>query len=823
MSVVGFDLGNSNSVVAVARKRGIDVLANEASKRETASLVGFKDNQRSMGVLASSQQTSNLTNTVSNFKRLLGRKYNDPDVKSELDNAFFKSVEIENGSIGIEVDYNDETKVFSPEQITAMMLTQLRKITETDNNGVKISELVISVPCYFNDAQRRALDNAATIAGVNCVQLLSEPLAVAIPWGMYKKDLPEDDKPLKVMFVNFGESSLWASVVAASKNKLSVLSAASDPNLGGRDFDDVLVNHFAKIIKEEYKIDVFTNKRALHRLRTKCQDVKKVLTTNPEAPLFVESITSDIDVRSFVKKDVFEEASSGLVSRIAAVINRAIADANIEGNLDVVEVVGGASYIGVFQQAVQDAANVQLSHTLNKFEAVARGCALQCAVISPQFHINKKTVLKDYNPYSIGITWTENQESGPKTKSAVLFEKGCNLGVTKKITFKKSSKIDISADYAKPEEFAFSMGTNIFKFSIPVFTPTVQSESDPCIEVTFRLDSSGIFHAKHARAIETYMETVKVPAKKADEKPDAEKKDDSAMETDQQQEETQQVERKKITDIKIEVQLAQGLSKEQIDNLRKDELSMQASDELAIATADARNALEAYSYDTQSKLSYDFSEWSEFATEEEKTKLLSLVDDTLAWLYGDGETAGKDAFDSKLSELKVLGSPIELRRSETETRQGAIDGLKEAIIYYKAFVDSVDEKYAHISAEKRQTVTDKINETEDWLNKMKSKQDELPKTANPVLLTSEIEQRKNNLVIFSNAVVNTPKPKPAPKKPEETKKDDDKMQTDDATTSEEKPAEESKEDDIKPAEEGKIEEMNDDQPPTGDSMDIDID
>merc|ERR1712125_89296 len=215
MSVVGFDLGNSNSVVAVARKRGIDVLANEASKRETASLVGFKDNQRSMGVLASSQQTSNLTNTVSNFKRLLGRKYNDPDVKSELDNAFFKSVEIENGSIGIEVDYNDETKVFSPEQITAMMLTQLRKITETDNNGVKISELVISVPCYFNDAQRRALDNAATIAGVNCVQLLSEPLAVAIPWGMYKKDLPEDDKPLKVMFVNFGESSLWASVVAA--------------------------------------------------------------------------------------------------------------------------------------------------------------------------------------------------------------------------------------------------------------------------------------------------------------------------------------------------------------------------------------------------------------------------------------------------------------------------------------------------------------------------------------------------------------------------------------------------------------------------------
>jgi heat shock protein 4 len=168
----------------------------------------------------------------------------------------------------------------------------------------------------FNDAQRRALRDTASIAGVNCVQLLSEPLAVALPWGMYRKDLPEDDKPLKVMFVNFPDTSLWASVVAVSKSKISVLSAASDPSLGGRDFDNTLVSHFAEIIKEQYKLDVSTNKRAIHRLKAQCERVKKVLTTGPEAPLYVESIMNDTDVRSHIKRDEFEQLCSGLVDRV---------------------------------------------------------------------------------------------------------------------------------------------------------------------------------------------------------------------------------------------------------------------------------------------------------------------------------------------------------------------------------------------------------------------------------------------------------------------------------------------------------------------------
>merc|ERR1712137_1315140 len=320
--------------------------------------------------------------------------------------------------------------------------------------------------------------------GINCVQLISEPLAVALPWGLYRKDLPEDDSPLKVMFVNFGESSLWAAIVSVSKGKISVDACASDPNLGGRDIDDILADHFAAIIQEQYKIDVKTNKRALLRLKAQCERVKKVLTTGPESPLFVESIMNDIDVRSHIKREEFETLCAPVIEKAAVVIQRAMTEAGVE-SLSFVEVVGGSSYVAPFQAKLQELTKVEsLSHTLNKSEAVARGCALQCAIVSPQFHINKTATITDYNPYSIKLTWTETPEGGEKTtKSAVLFKRGCALNSAKRVTFQKSSQIEIVADYADASEFSFPMeNMNIGKFVIPQFKPTVESERNPTVE-----------------------------------------------------------------------------------------------------------------------------------------------------------------------------------------------------------------------------------------------------------------------------------------------------------------------------------------------------
>jgi len=856
MSVVGFDFGNLNTVAAVARKRGIDVIANEASRRETATLVGFRDDQRTMGELASAQLTSNLNNTVNNFKKLLGKKWNDPQVQSELASAFYRSKEIEGGEIGVEVDYQGSMQTFTPEQITAMMLTQMRKTVEKDsNNQIKMQELVISVPSHFSDAERRALKDASAIAGLNCVQLLSEPLAVAIPWGMYRKDLPEDDKALKVMFVNFGESSLWCAVASVSKSKLSIQSVASDPNLGGRDFDRALATHFSEIIKEQYKIDVSTNKRAIQRLKTQCERVKKVLTTGPEAPLFVESIMNDIDVRSHIKRDEFEKICSDLVERAATVAQKAMEDASVD-SLDFVEVVGGSSYVAAFQKRLQEVTKVEtLSHTLNKSEAVARGCALQCAIVSPQFHINKTTTIKDYNPYSIKLTWSETQSGGEKTtKSAVLFAKGCALGSAKRVTFQKSSVIEISADYADPSEFPVPIDNlNIAHFTVPQFQPTVESDKTPTVEVMFKLDASGVFVMKYARATEYYTEIVPATKteKKAEQTPETKpspSSDDSNGENttpatdsaaseadtpavdadgDAVMEEPKKVERKKVSELLVESTFTHGLPAAKLEEYKKQEQAMQNADELAIATAEARNALESYSYDAQGKLQYDFSEWVEFASEEEKTKLLAMVDEVLAWLYGEGDSATRETYQTKLNELQVLGSPIELRKTESEAREPAIQELMEAIKYYKAFVNTKEEKYAHISEEQRQKVTDKINETEDWLNKMTTKQQELPKTADPVLLSSEISNKKEALTLFSNVIVNTPVPKKTEPKKEEAKKEEN-MQTEsttsegETTTTDDASKTEGETDLPKAAEDGKIEELDENavEKPS-DDMDVD--
>jgi heat shock protein 4 len=254
---------------------------------------------------------------------------------------------------------------------------------------------------------------------------------------------------------------------------------------------------------------------------------------------------------------------------------------------------------------------------------------------------------------------------------------------------------------------------------------------------------------------------------------------------------------------------------------------MQNADELAIATAEARNALESYSYDAQGKLQYDFSEWVEFASEEEKTKLLAMVDEVLAWLYGEGDSATRETYQTKLNELQVLGSPIELRKTESEAREPAIQELMEAIKYYKAFVNTKEEKYAHISEEQRQKVTDKINETEDWLNKMTTKQQELPKTADPVLLSSEISNKKEALTLFSNVIVNTPVPKKTEPKKEEAKKEEN-MQTEsttsegETTTTDDASKTEGETDLPKAAEDGKIEELDENavEKPS-DDMDVD--
>ena len=265
MSVVGFDFGNLNSVIAVARKRGIDVLQNEVGHRMTPSQVAFSGKQRFIGNEAAAQTQSNPKNSIAGMKRLIGLKADDPNVPIEQAFITCKIVSGANNNAAVQVNYDDKAEVFSPEQIVGALFQKLKGTAEAGLDGTKVADCVIGVPSWWTDVQRRALLDAASVAGLNVLRLINETTAVALQYGILKP--LNKDQELKCLFFDVGHSSTQVSLVSFTEGKLSVLATAADRNLGGRDFDNLLVEHFKNYIKEKYKMDVSTEVKAMQKLR----------------------------------------------------------------------------------------------------------------------------------------------------------------------------------------------------------------------------------------------------------------------------------------------------------------------------------------------------------------------------------------------------------------------------------------------------------------------------------------------------------------------------------------------------------------------------
>ncbi|KAI7836745.1 hypothetical protein COHA_009383 [Chlorella ohadii] len=322
MSVAGIDVGDSTSCIALARKGGVDVLLNKESKRETPSVISFTSKMRLMGTDAVGSMSTNPRNTVSQLKRLIGKKFNDPHVQKDLEYFPFEVSAGPNGECVYNVTYLDKPAQFTAEQLMAMLLVDLKSIAETDS-GAPVTDAVLAVPTYFTEPERHAMLGATQLAGLNCLRLLNETTATALSYGIYKTDLPEGD-PVHVVFVDIGFSSTQVCVVALKKGQLQVLSNAWDRDLGGRDLDAVLFEHFVTEFKERYKIDVKTQPRACHRLRMGCEKVKKILTTNSEAPLNVECLMNDIDAHGMITREVFEEEAKPVLDRLLAPVQKVL-------------------------------------------------------------------------------------------------------------------------------------------------------------------------------------------------------------------------------------------------------------------------------------------------------------------------------------------------------------------------------------------------------------------------------------------------------------------------------------------------------------------
>lgn len=796
MSVVGLDVGNENCIVGVARQRGIDVVLNDESKRETPGMVSFGEKQRFLGTAAAASATMNPRNTISQIKRLIGRKFQDPEVQRDLHLFPFAVSEGPDGGPLVTVQYLNEPKSFTPTQILAMVLSNLKVIAEK-NLGTSVVDCVIGIPVFFTELQRRAYLDAATIAGLHPLRLMHETTATALAYGIYKTDLPDTD-PINVVFVDVGHSSMQVCVVAFKKGQLKILGASFDRSLGGRDFDEVLFNYFAEKFIVEYNIDVRSNARASQRLRISCEKVKKILSANPEAPLNIECLMDEKDVRGFIKRDEFERLAGPILERVKGPCERALAESKLSiDKISAVEVVGSGSRIPSILKIVASFFGKEPGRTLNASECIARGCALQCAMLSPTFRVREFEV-QDSFPFPIALSWkgsAPESDTGDETSSnSVVFVKGNPVPCTKMLTFFRSGTFTIDALYADLSELPPGTSSKISSFQIGPFSPSKPNEKGK-LKVKIRLNLHGIVSVESSTLIEE--EEVDIPKSKElvqdkdtmetdkDGQPLDAKMDEAdgpaadgtengmpaeekpvKMETEPAKPEVVKKKKTKRTEVSVHESVLGGLPALELQRAQEKEYEMALQDRVMEETKDKKNAVEAYVYDMRNKL---YEKLADYVTEHEREELTGKLQQTEDWLYEDGEDEIKSVYVAKLAELKKLGDPIEERQKEEEARSPAVMELLYCVNSFREAAQSRDGKYDHIDASEKSKVIVECNKAEDWLKEKKQLQDILPKAANPVLHAADIKKKTEVLDRFCKPIMTKsrpPPPKATPTQPE---------------------------------------------------------
>ncbi|KAH9714511.1 Heat shock 70 kDa protein 14 [Citrus sinensis] len=720
MSVVGFDLGNESCIVAVARQRGIDVVLNDESKRETPSIVCFGDKQRFIGTAGAASSTMNPKNSISQIKRLIGRQFSDPELQRDLKSLPFAVTEGPDGYPLIHARYLGETRVFTPTQVLGMLLSNLKAIAESNLNAAVV-DCCIGIPVYFTDLQRRAVIDAATIAGLHPLRLFHETTATALAYGIYKTDLPENDQ-LNVAFVDIGHASLQVCIAGFKKGQLKILGHSFDRSVGGRDFDEVLFQHFAAKFKEEYKIDVSQNARASLRLRVACEKLKKVLSANPEAPLNIECLMEEKDVRGFIKRDEFEQISAPILERVKRPLEKALAETGLSvEDVHMVEVVGSSSRVPAIIKILTEFFGKEPRRTMNASECVARGCALQCAILSPTFKVREFQVNESF-PFSISLSWKGSapeaqNETGDNQQSTTVFPKGNPIPSVKALTFYRSGTFTVDVQYADVSELRAP--AKISTYTIGPFQSTKSERAK--VKVKVRLNMHGIVSIESATLLEE--EEVEVPVTKEPEKEAAKMETDevpsdaappSSSETDVNMQDAKgtadaqvsfwvQTPKKKVkkTNIPVSELVYGGMLPVDVQKAVEKEFEMALQDRVMEETKDRKNAVEAYVYDMRNKLC---DKYQDFVTDSERELFTSKLQETEDWLYEDGEDETKGVYVAKLEELKKQGDPIEERYKEFTDRSSVIDQLAYCINSYREAALSSDPKFDHIDIAEKQKV-----------------------------------------------------------------------------------------------------------------------